>query len=97
MKKARTAIEALTFEQIPNIGPRIANDFKRLGLKSPADLKNQNALLLYEKLNKKTKQRHDPCLLDTFMAAIDFMNGGKSKPWWTFTQKRKKLLNSGTR
>jgi DNA transformation protein len=29
---------------------------------------------------------------NTFLAAVDFMNGGSAKPWWAFTAKRKKLL-----
>jgi Pathogenicity locus len=92
MKKAKNVDEVLRFEQIPNIGPRIAEDFRILGLKAPADLKNQDPWVLYEKLNHKTGHRHDPCVLDTFMAAVDFMNGGKAKPWWKFTAERKKRL-----
>ena len=39
---------------------------------------------------------HDPCVLDTFMAAHDFMNGGFAQPWWHFTEQRKKLLGQTT-
>jgi DNA transformation protein len=28
-------------------------------------------------------------VLDTFLAAKDFMNGGTSQPWWHFTPLRK--------
>jgi DNA transformation protein len=31
-------------------------------------------------------------MADALMAAVDFMNGGKAKPWWEFTAKRKTLL-----
>lgn len=90
--KAKTASQATKFEHIPNVGPRIANDFYTLGLREPQDLKGKDPLKLYEQLNRKTGQCHDPCVLDTFMAVVDFMNGGKPKPWWAFTKARKKFL-----
>lgn len=90
MKKAKCAADVMWFEDIPNVGPRIANDFKKLGLSSPKELKGKRALKLYQKLCALTKSRQDPCVLDTFMAAVDFMNGGKTKPWWSFTAARKK-------
>lgn len=78
-------------EDIPNIGKSIAEDLRLIGIKTPKQLKDKNAFQLYEKLNKNTGVKHDPCVLDTFMAAIDFMNGGKPKKWWEFTPTRKKL------
>lgn len=78
------------FTDIPNVGPRIANDFKTLGIKTPLALKGRSAFLLYTNLCKKTKMRHDPCVLDTFMAVVDFMNGAKAHPWWHYTSERKK-------
>ena len=79
--------EAIKLEQIPNVGLSIAQDLRNLGISRPEQLKGKDGLKLYFKLNKITGVRHDPCLAD-----VDFMNGGKAKPWWTFTAKRKKLL-----
>jgi hypothetical protein len=92
--KAKNAKEVVKFTDIPNIGPAMVEDFKLLGLKSPADLKGNDPLLLYKKLCKKTASRHDPCVLDTFMAAVDFMNGARAKPWWDYTPQRKKKFPS---
>ena len=92
--KAKTALQAKKLEHIPNVGPRIAADFQMLGILKPTDLKSKDPMKLYEQLNRQTGMRHDPCVLDTFMAAIDFMNGGRAKPWWKFTTKRKSLLES---
>jgi hypothetical protein len=39
-----------------------------------------------------TGVRNDPCMADTSMAAVDFMNGGSPKSWWSFTAKRKAEL-----
>ena len=90
--KAKTAAEALTLEQIPNIGKAVAEDLRILGIKKPSQLKGKDGIKLYHKLNKLTGIRHDPCMADTLMAAVDFMNGGKALPWWKFTAKRKTLL-----
>ncbi len=81
------------FEEIPNVGPRIAHDFRALGLKKPIDLVKQDPLKMYTKLQKITNSKQDPCVLDTFMAAVDFMNGAPAKVWWHYTPLRKKLLS----
>lgn len=46
---------------------------------------------MYQKLCKKVKKKVDSCVIDVFMSAIDFMEGGKTKPWWNFTKKEKKF------
>lgn len=90
--KAKTAADATSLEEIPNIGKSIAQDLRNIGINTPAQLKNKNPLALYRKLEETMGERHDPCVADTLMAAVDFMNGAKAKPWWKFTQKRKSLL-----
>jgi hypothetical protein len=50
--------------------------------------------VLYQKLNAATGTRHDPCVLDTFMAAVDFMNGAAAAPWWNYTAQRKALYGA---
>lgn len=82
--------EILTFEEIINVGPAIAADFMKLGLKGPADLVGRDPLNLYQDLCRKTGQRHDPCVLDVFMATVDYMNGNSPKAWWKYTAQRKK-------
>lgn len=79
------------FEDIPNVGPRVANDLKILGFKKPIDLKTFNAFQMYEKLCKKTKVRHDPCLLDVFLAIEDFVKNKRSMKWFHYTEGRKRL------
>jgi hypothetical protein len=46
-------------------------------------------IAIFEALRMPMGQRHDPCVLDTFLAAKDFMNGGPALPWWHFTPLRK--------
>ena len=78
-------------EALPNIGKAMAADLRMLGIERPQDLIGKNPLDLYQLLEQCTGQRHDPCVLDTFMAAIDFMEGGAARPWWAFTTQQKRL------
>ncbi len=94
MMKAKKASEAKLLEQIPNIDMAVAEDLRAIGITHPEQLKGKDGIALYHKLNKVTGTRHDPCMADTFLAAVDFMNGGKAKPWWEFTAERKKILKS---
>ena len=88
-RKARSALECERLEQLPNIGPSIAADLRLIGVASPLDLRQQDALELYRRLCTATGKRHDPCVLDTFMAATDFMRGAEPRPWWAYTAQRK--------
>ena len=89
LPKAASADECTVLEDLPNIGPAIAADLRRIGVRTPRELKNRDAFVLYQKLNAATGTRHDPCVLDTFMAAVDFMNGAAAAPWWAYTAQRK--------
>jgi hypothetical protein len=79
-------------EDIPNIGPSIAADLRQLGITLPAELPGRDPYAMYEDLCQLTGQRHDPCLLDTFIAAVRFMEGAPKKPWWKYTAERKREM-----
>jgi hypothetical protein len=79
-------------EDIPNVGPAIAADMRQLGIVSPAELLGRDPYAMYDELCRITGQRHDLCLLDTFIAAVRFMEGEPKKPWWKYTAERKKGL-----
>jgi hypothetical protein len=64
-------------------------DFWFQGLREPADLKKYDGYDLYVRLCKGSGERHDPCVLDTFLAVVDFMKGAEAKPWWMYTEERK--------
>ncbi len=88
-RKARHADECERLEQLPNIGPSIAADLRGIGVQHPAELSTLDPLQLYQRLCTATGKRQDPCVLDTFMAACDFMRGAPARPWWDYTAKRK--------
>ena len=92
--KAETPAECRTLEQLPNIGPALAANLRLIGIREPADLRGKDAFVLYQRLCAATGQRQDPCVLDTFMAATDFMRGAPAAPWWTYTAQRKALFGA---
>ena len=93
-RKARNADECEQLEQLPNIGPSIAADLRLLGVRHPRELIGRDALQLYRALCAHTGKRQDPCVLDTFMAATDFMGGAEPRPWWAYTAQRKAAYGS---
>jgi hypothetical protein len=79
-------------EQIPNIGPSLAKDLRLIGISYPKDLIKQNPYAMYDELCRKTRQRHDPCVIDAFISAVRFMQGEPKRPWWDYTAERKRML-----
>jgi hypothetical protein len=89
-KPDRAAIVAL--EDLPNVGKAIAADLRCIGVRTPAQLRGKDPFALYDKLNRATGVRHDPCVLDTFIAVVRFVEGGPARPWWVYTSERKMAL-----
>ena len=91
-RPAASAAECKTLEQLPNVGPSLAADLRLIGINEPRELRGKDAFVLYQRLCAATGQRQDPCVLDTFMAATDFMSGAPAAPWWKYTPQRKALF-----
>jgi hypothetical protein len=81
--------------KLANIGPAMVRDLARLGITEPTQLAGRDPVELYERLCETDGHRHDPCVLDTFMSAVDQAEGAPPRPWWTYTAERKRLF--GTR
>ena len=90
--KAATAADARQLRQIPNIGPAMVADFRLLGIDRPAQLVGRDPYQLYQQLCALTGVRHDPCVIDVFIAAVRFMEGAPATPWWHYTAERKARL-----
>jgi hypothetical protein len=86
----RRSIAELT--DLPNVGAAVAADLRRLGIQSPQQIIGRDPYQMYDELNRVTGQRHDPCMLDTFIAVVRFMGGEAAKPWWAYTAERKRTL-----
>jgi len=89
-KTTRRADAAL--EDLPNVGKAIADDLRIIGIRTPRALRGRDPYALYERLNRATGVRHDPCVLDTFIAAVNFVDGGPARPWWSYSNERKRRL-----
>ena len=83
-------------EDLPNVGPAIAAKLRKIDVLEPDDLIGRDPYALFEELNARTGNRHDPCLLDVFIAVTRFMSGEPSEPWWSYTAERKARLGGGS-
>jgi hypothetical protein len=76
-----------------SIGPAMLRDFEILGIRSVAQLAKQEPRNMYDRLNRKTGQRQDPCVLDAFCAAVAQARNPRLPPeqcqWWYWSRKRK--------
>ena len=91
-RRSNSREEIASLEDIPNVGPAIAADLRQLGITMPSELQGRDPYVMYDDLCHITGQRHDLCLLDTFIAAVRFMEGAPKKPWWKYTAERKREL-----
>ena len=91
-KPAKAVRQIARLEDIPNVGPAVAGDLRQLGITTPGDLPGRDPYALYADLCRITGQRHDPCVLDTFIAAVRYMEGAPKKPWWKYTAERKRAM-----
>jgi hypothetical protein len=89
---SETARELGRLEDVPNVGKAIAKDLRYIGIEAPGDLTGKDPFELYDTLCAKSGVRQDPCVLDTFIAAVRYVEGGPKLPWWAFTAERKQAL-----
>ncbi|MBM4277028.1 MAG: mitomycin resistance protein [Deltaproteobacteria bacterium] len=76
-------------DALPNIGKAISEDLRLIGITHPKQLIGMDPFKMYQDLCAAKGKRHDPCVIDVFMSAVHFMEGGEPLPWWLFTQERK--------
>ena len=80
-------------DDLISIGPAMLRDFELLGIRSVAQLARRDPKELYEALCRKTGQRQDICVLDTFSAAVaqarNTLLPAEQSQWWYWSRKRK--------
>ncbi len=96
MISKRVAETPLDLSKLRNIGKAMLMDFELLGIASVAQLADQGADEIYTRLCVLTGGRHDPCVHDTFAAAINQAKTGEALNWWAFTPMRKERQKAGT-
>lgn len=91
-QSSRDVLARRELMQLANVGPATAGDLLLLGIRSLADLRGRDAFELYDALCRKTRERHDPCVIDVFLALVDHAGGAPARPWWHYTPLRKREL-----
>jgi hypothetical protein len=74
---------------LPNVGPAVARMLIRLNIERAEDLRGRDPERLFQRLCEIDGRRHDPCLLDTLTAVVDYANGAPARPWWFYSRERK--------
>ena len=91
-KPAKKVRQIARLEDMTNVGIFVAAELRQLGITSTDDLPVRDPYALYDELCRITGHHHDPCLLDTFIAAVRYMEGAPKKPWWAYTAERKRAM-----
>ncbi len=79
-------------QTIPGIGPKMAQRFLDIGIKSPSDLKGKDPTDLYLKLCANENQLMDRCVLYVCRCAIYFAETPDPDPeklnWWWWKDRK---------
>jgi hypothetical protein len=86
-------------KDLVSIGPAMLRDFEMLGVRSVAQLARHEPRDMYERLCALTGKRQDPCVLDTFTAAVAQARDPELPPaqrqWWFWSRERKRQEAGG--
>jgi hypothetical protein len=89
----RTAPRTRRLEDLVSVGLAIRRDLNVLGVRTVAQLAGRDPRVLYDRLCRQTGRRQDPCVLDTFRAAIAQAQDPdlpvEYAVWWFWTRVRK--------
>ena len=88
MREGEDRVVRDELQQLPAVGPSIAQDLRRLGVKSVKDLARRDPERLYERLCVLTQERQDTCVLYKFRCAVYAARTPRPKPellkWWNW-------------
>jgi hypothetical protein len=87
------AVKERQLQDLVSVGPAMVRDFEMMGIRNVSQLSKQNPQKMYQKLCKLTGQRQDPCVLDTFVAAVAQAKNPRLPAaqcqWWYWSRIRK--------
>lgn len=90
--RAREIRALATFQNIPSIGIKFAEDLVFLGFFTLDELKDKEGAKLFDAYEQKVGYWVDPCVEDQFRLVVYFANTfDTTKTWWDFTRARKKF------
>lgn len=86
--------EVRQLRELWSVGPAMERDLKSLGVHSVAELARRSPDRLYLQLERTTGKKQDPCVLDTFRAAVaqalDPNLPMEQCVWWHYSALRKR-------
>jgi len=89
-QRTREIAAQITFQQIPSIGPKFAQDLISMGYFTLNDLLDKDGAALFDELERKQGFWTDPCVEDQCRLVVHYANhGGSNSNWWDFTAERK--------
>ena len=86
---SHAALKAL--QEIPGVGPSIAEDLASLGINKVSDLEHKDPESLYEQLMAHQAQYIDRCMLYVFRCAVYYAEGGRQPAkllWWNWKDEK---------
>ncbi|WP_010095396.1 helix-hairpin-helix domain-containing protein [Ornithinibacillus scapharcae] len=94
--KAKVIKGLADFQQVPSIGYHLAEKLVyKLELYSLTDIRDKNAVELFDTLEQKLGVWTDSCVEDQIRCVIHFANNpGSDKHWYDFTSERKNYRKS---
>ena len=85
--------DARRLRDLWSVGPAMERDLKSLGVHEVAQLARRSPERLYRQLERTTGKKQDPCVLDTFRAAVaqalDPNLPTEKCVWWYYSRLRK--------
>ena len=87
-------IDVNNLQDIPNVGKATEKNLNILGINKPSQLVGKDPYKMYIELCTATNKKYDPCVIDVFISAVKYMEGGSPKRWWEFTEERKIKLDA---
>lgn len=73
---------------IPGVGPKLSQEFSRIGIKDVSDLKGKNPEKLYSQICAKQGQKVDRCVLYVCRSSVYFAENKNPDPeklkWWNW-------------
>lgn len=82
----KTSLEGL--QEIPGVGPSIAQNLWRLGIRRVSNLKGADPRELYDRLGRLEGVKQDPCVLYVFRCAVYYASRKRPDPeklkWWNW-------------
>jgi predicted RecB family nuclease len=76
--------------RIPGVGPSIATDLYRLGIREVAELRGRKPEALYGELCRQEGKQVDRCVLYVFRCAVYFASEAHPDPellkWWNWKE-----------